>query len=238
MRIPEFIRVAGQLYKKRVPIHPEFLVHAGYVYRKAQTGSENVAAIEAFTKLSDLLAKISEPFKDKKQIFALLNGATTGIKNLAVQIAKSDRDAKVDALKGWPNVKSGLSLFAEKLKEKWPSVSTALSTQLTATDNAVSALTSAEGLDVKEFTTEKTPVGVPSKTPSVDWGEYAQKPQQQHLQASAMHDPFLIISGVLYRPLLPLTDEARAWAMSKDPSVVAERAQFPQALIQLLSEQE
>jgi len=232
MTTPKYIRVAGQLYRQREEEIPAFVKHDGWIYKLAQTGAENVAAIDALTKLSNLAKKMADSVKDQ-QISKLLQQAYGELGVLATKLAKGDFEAKSAALKNWEDLKKGLSQFAQQLeKAQLSKLSSALTKMLQDSDTALSELQKAEGLGA-EF---GTPGGVtPSGKPSVDWGEHApKKDEPQPLHASTVPG-FFTHKGEQYRPLLPITKEAVAWATSTDPNVIAERKTFPPLVVHLLA---
>jgi hypothetical protein len=251
MSTPKYIRVAGQLYRQRDDA-PEFIKHAGWLYKFAKTAVENEVAINALTKLATLSQKISEAIKDE-QIAGLMKQAYGELSVLATKLAKGDFEEKSKALKGWGDLKKGLSAFGAQLqKANLPKLSDTMTKLVDASDKALAALQKAEGLGA-EFgspggvlpskegpsvdwgETEVTaPAGGPlpsKKGPGVDWGEHA---PQKKMQASATPG-FLLHEGAWYRPLIPITSEAIAWATAANPVVVAQHKQFDPLVVHLLA---
>ena len=228
MRTPKYIRVAGQLFRRREVAQPEFIVRSGYVYRQSKTGTENVEAIDALTKLNKVVSAIVPKLKVGSKLHTLMKFAVDEIPKILNAIAGNDRDATVNAIASWTDLKEGLAVFQEKLQQaNKPVLYKTFSAVLTAADEKVDTLSRADSLDVKEFTTD-----APEKT-TIDYGEYA--PEQKQLKASVSAPKALIFQDKLYRPLVPLTREAKAWATSTNPKVVRERKAFSPELIKILA---
>ena len=232
MGIPQYIRVAGQLYQRRAGTIPEFIKQDGWLFKLAETASENIAVVEALIKLANMSKKIAGAVTDKK-IGALMQQAAGEIGVLAKKISSGSYDEKSAALKNWADLKGGLSDFAAQLeKANMPKIGGMMTTLLSGADQAIEALKSAEGLGA-EFSQKDAP-GLPSKEgPSVDWGENAPK-QEQQMQASVEPQP-VFIDGVHYIPVVQITDEAVDWATSTEPHIASQREGFDPLAIQLLS---
>lgn len=234
MSTPNYIRVAGQLYRLRDDVKLSFIKFDGWLYKLAKTSEQNVAAIDALTKLANFANKLSGSIKDQK-IAGLLKQAYGELGVLATKLAKGDYEEKSAALESWADLKSGLSDFSAQLqKANLPKLSTAVKGLLDAADKAVVDLKSAEGLGAK-FETKTAPAGVPSKQgPTVDWGEHAPKKPQQQLQASFIPQP-IVVNGALYKPLIQITADAIEWAKSTEPEIVEEHSKFDPMVVHLLS---
>jgi hypothetical protein len=236
MGTPQYIRVAGQIYQRRLGETPEFIKHAGWLYRLAKTASENVAAIEALTKLANLSKKIAGAVTDQR-IGELMQQAYGEIAALAKKLSSGSYDEKSAALKNWGDLKGGLTDFSAQLeKAKLSKLSGVLKQLVQGADTAIEALKSAEGLGAT-FSTETSPAEVPSKEgPTVDWGAHAPKKQEQQQQTQASAEPHpVVIDGVQYIPIIQITDEAADWATSTEPRIAAQRTGFHPLAIQLLA---
>ena len=65
MNTPKYIRVEGQLYRRRdTPKHPKFIRVEGHLYRLAQTGAERDKAIDVGTKVVQLLDNVVPTLPD------------------------------------------------------------------------------------------------------------------------------------------------------------------------------
>jgi|GEM_PF-3094366 len=191
MNTPKYIRVEGQLYRRRdTPKHPKFIRVEGHLYRLAQTGAERDKAIDVGTKVVQLLDNVVPTLPDASKKMVI-----DGIYNPTKALLQGFTDGKVPKEFGQvvERLKQLAKVVGEMGTEQADAVSKQIATLTNEFSNAGNALSSAELQHGKqEIETPSAGGG------GIDWSA-VDKPAPQQQQASVEHPLFIRVEGNLYR---------------------------------------
>lgn len=194
MTTPKYIRVEGQLYRRREETkHPKFIRVEGHLYRLAQTGAEREKAIDVGQKVLQMLNKVVPDLPDaaKKTV---LDGIYNPIKN-PQGLLKQFSDGNVPKEFGQvvERLKQLVKVVGEMGTEQGAAVSKQIALLTNEFSNAGNALSSAE-LQHGDKEIEAPSAG----GGGIDWSA-VDKPAPQQQRASVEHPLFIRVEGNLYR---------------------------------------